>query len=82
MHGSLNIWASRKTLSVLSSTSQVFKGKSQVNTRQSYTLHFTRAVHSRHPFPPIGDAAYRQRAGGGPSHGHRQHAQKFGKDRA
>jgi len=28
------------------------------------------------------DAAYRQHAGGGPSHGHRQHAQKFGKDRA
>jgi len=34
------------------------------------------------PFPPISDAAYRQRVGGGPSHGHRQHAQKFGKDRA
>ena len=31
------------------------------------------------PFPPIGDAAYRQRAGGGPSHGHRQHAQKMAK---
>jgi len=29
------------------------------------------------PFPQIGDAAYRHRAGG-----HRQHAQKFGKDRA
>ena len=29
------------------------------------------------PFPPIGDAAYRQRAGGGPSHIHRQHAQKL-----
>jgi len=28
------------------------------------------------PFPPRGDAAYRQHAGGGPSHGHRQHAQK------
>ena len=28
------------------------------------------------------DAAYRQRARGGPSHGHRQHAQKIGKDRA
>jgi len=25
------------------------------------------------PFPPIGDAAYRQHAGSGPSHGHRQH---------
>jgi len=34
------------------------------------------------PFPPISDAAYRQHAGGGSSHGHRQHAQKFGKDRA
>ena len=33
------------------------------------------------PFPPIGDAAYHQHAGG-PSHRHRQHAQKFGKDRA
>ena len=29
------------------------------------------------PFPPIGDAAYRQHAGGGPSHGHTQHAQKI-----
>jgi len=28
------------------------------------------------PFSAIGDAAYRQLAGGGPSHGHRQHAQK------
>ena len=28
------------------------------------------------PFPPIDDAAYHQRAGG-PSHGHRQHAQKL-----
>jgi len=28
------------------------------------------------PFPPIGDAAYRQRTGEGPSHGYRQHAQK------
>ena len=28
------------------------------------------------PFPPIGDTAYRQHAGGGPSHGHRQHAIK------
>jgi len=29
------------------------------------------------PFPPIGDVAYRQHAGGGPSHGHRQHPQKL-----
>ena len=28
------------------------------------------------PFLAIGDAAYRQCAGGGPSHGHRQQAQK------
>jgi len=34
------------------------------------------------PFPAIGDATCRQRAGGRRSHGHRQHAQKFGKDRA
>jgi len=34
-------------------------------------------VHSRHHLSPIGDAAYRQHAGGGPSHGHRQHAQKW-----
>jgi len=40
--------------------------------------HFVRVVHSRYPFPAIGDEAYRQRTGGGPSHGHRQHAQKFG----
>jgi len=33
------------------------------------------------PFPPIGDAAYRQHAGGEPSHRHRQHEQKFSKDR-
>jgi len=42
----------------------------------SHRLHFALAVHSRHPFPPIGDAAYRQLAGGGPS-GHREHAQKL-----
>jgi len=34
------------------------------------------------PFPALGDAAYRQLAGGGQSYGHRQHAQKFGKGRA
>jgi len=50
-----------------------FSQKKQGNCR----LHFVLAVHSRHPFPPIGDAAYRQRAGGGPSHRHRQHAQKI-----
>ena len=27
---------------------------------KAIVLHFARAVHSRHPFPPIGDAAYRQ----------------------
>jgi len=35
------------------------------------------AVHSRHRFPPIGDAAYHQHAGGGPSHRHTQHAHKL-----
>jgi len=45
-------------------------------------LNFAGAVHFRHPFPAIGDAVYRQHAGGGPSHGHRQHAQNFVKDRA
>jgi len=34
------------------------------------------------PFPPVGDAAYRKHAGGGPRHGHRQQAQKFGEVRA
>ena len=29
------------------------------------------------PLPQIGDVAYRQYAGGRPSHGHRQHAQKM-----
>jgi len=29
------------------------------------------------PFPLICDAAYHQHARGGPSHGHRQHAQKI-----
>jgi len=29
------------------------------------------------PFPAIGDAAYRQHAGGGLSHGHGQYAQKI-----
>jgi len=30
------------------------------------------------PFLAIRNAAYRKHAGGGPSHGHRQYAQKFG----
>ena len=34
------------------------------------------------PFPAVGDAACHQHAGGGPSHGHGQRAQKIGKDRA
>ena len=64
-------------------------------TRQSYIAYFALTVHShplsrpimhfqwgRNPFPAIGDAAYRKHGGGGPSHGHRQHAHKFGKDRA
>jgi len=49
-------------------------------TQGNRILHFALAVHSRHPFRPIGDAVYRQHARRGPSHGHRQHAQKFGKD--
>jgi len=32
------------------------------------------------PFPLIGDAAYCQHAGKGPSHGNKQNAQKTGKD--
>ena len=35
----------------------------------------------RKPLPAIRDAAYRKYVGGGPSHGSRQHAQTFGKDR-
>ena len=53
-------------------TRHVSKGK-QGNRR----LHITHAVHSRHPFPLIGDVAYRQHAGGGPSHGHRQHTYRI-----
>jgi len=34
------------------------------------------------PLPATGDAAYRKHAGRGPSDGHKQHAQKFGKNRA
>ena len=34
----------------------------------------------KNPFLAIGDAAYRKHAGGGLSHGHRQHPQKFGND--
>jgi len=45
--------------------------KTQVVDCTSPALH----VHSRHPFLPIGDAAYRQHGGGGPSRGHRQQAQ-------
>jgi len=58
--------------------------------------YFARAAHSHPPFPAdnafsmgkknpfsaIGDATYRKHVRGGPSHGHRQHAQKFGKDSA
>ena len=46
------------------------QGISQQGNRR---LHFARAVHPVTPFSPIGDAACRQHAGGGPSHGHRQH---------
>jgi len=67
----------RSSNSVVQNSNSAFLHKKQGKRR----LHFARAVHSRHPFPPTGDAAYRQHAGG-PSHRHRQHAQKFGKDRA
>jgi len=40
-------------------------------------VNYTSPAHSRNPFPSIGDAVYRQLAGGGPSHGHRQRAQKI-----
>jgi len=45
-------------------------------------LHFTCAMHSHHPFPPIGDAAYHQRARRGPSHGIGNIHKKLRKDRA
>ena len=54
-------------------SSSYSKFKNNTNRR----LHFAHAVHSRHPFSPLGDAAYRQCAGGGPDHGHRQHPQKL-----
>jgi len=38
-------------------------------------LHFALTMHSRHPISA--DVAYRQHAGGGPSHGYGQHAQKI-----
>jgi len=37
--------------------------------QSNHRLHFARAVHCCQPFLPIGDAAYGQHAGGGPSHG-------------
>ena len=43
----------------------------------SRRLHFARTVHSRHPFPAIGDAAYHQHARGGPSRGHGLRVQKI-----
>jgi len=47
------------------------------NKQGNRRLHFAPAVHSRHPFLPIGNAAYLQHAGRGPSHGHGQHTQKI-----
>jgi len=35
------------------------------------------SMEKKNPFPPIGDAAYRQCAGAGPSRGHGQHAQQI-----
>ena len=55
---------------------------SSITKQGNRRLQLARAAHSRHPFLPIGDAAYGQHAGTGPSQGHKQHAQKIGKDRA
>jgi len=42
--------------------------KSCITKQSNRRLHFARAAHFCHPFPPIGDAVYRQCAGGGPNH--------------
>jgi len=54
----------------------------QLQVEQGNRRYFTPLYTPVTPLRPIGDTAYRQRAGGGPSHGHRQHAQKIGKDHA
>jgi len=73
---------SRSNFNTISITDFVYNLSRRHYKQGNRRLHFARAVHIRHPFPAIGDAAYRQRAREGPSHGHRQHAQKIGKDRA
>jgi len=45
-------------------------------------LHFPRVVHSSHPFPGDRRCGLSSTCRRRTSHGHRQHAQKFGKDRA
>jgi len=40
------------------------KQRNKAIDRIEYRLHFARSVHYRHPFPPTGDAAYSQHAGG------------------
>jgi len=45
-------------------------------------LHFARAVHSRYPLPADRRCGLSSTCCLCPSHGHRQHAQKFGNDRA
>jgi len=45
-------------------------------------LHFAALCTPVTPFSPIGDAAYRQHTGGGPSYGHKQHAREVDKDLA
>jgi len=60
----------------------VYSLQQQILIKMYRRLHFTRAAHSRHPIPPIGDAACHQHDATGESHRHRQHAQRCGKDHA
>jgi len=60
----------------------VYSLQQQILIKMYRRLHFARAVHSHHPNPPIGDAAYHQHDAAGESHRHRQHAQRCGKDHA
>jgi len=52
----------------------------RLKIRQS-KITLPRAVHSRHPFPPIRDAAYRQHVGGGLTTDTGNRNKKIGKDR-
>jgi len=58
-----------------------FGASSEAASVMEFGFYSALSIRKKTPFPPVGDAAYRKRAGG-PSHGHRQHAQKIGKDRA